>query len=202
MKNLIVLLAASLTFSQSTFAQYNTSPVLIPIDDYKVHAKELEQSKYIQFRVTDLLAHLEAADRDNQNIYDAENVSYLLETNSNGDVNIIKNMGIAITGVEAAASFEFIEVKSGEANADWKKLKDLSEKAASLVTPKSYIRFDLNKIPMAGNDITLKFKLWDMSNVHVVDAEKPYDTSILGNDSPFSKDTQVVYFKIPWELFN
>lgn len=198
LKKSIAMLAVLATTSLS-FAQYNTSPELVTIDEYRYEVKELEQKKFLQFRVTDLLNHLESTDRNVLNIEDAESTPFIVDYSDSG-LEVINNMGIALVHSQAAAAFNIIEVMHPDSNA-WEKLSDLSESAGRLLKPKSIIRLDLSNIPMTLDEITLKFKLWDMSDLELVDLDKKYDTTIPGNDSPFSKDTQVVYVKIPWDLF-
>jgi hypothetical protein len=195
----MVLMAASILFnSGAAIANNNTSPVLDSVEEFQFSAIEVREQRFIQLRVNDLLNVLEASTNKNV-IYDLENEpAYTIERAADGSLDIIHNMGIALTSSKAAGISNVLEFHSGIEGTAWQKFSELTEKASKLLTPKSLIRFDANKVPHAVSKIDFEFKLWDMSNRGAVDVKKPQDTTSNLNDSPFSKDTQVVYVKVPW----
>lgn len=199
MKNLIVLLAASSILSSShALASYNTSPVLNPVEEFVYNSAEVSEKSYVQIRVTDLLNVLESSTSEDV-IFDLENIpAYTVERKTDGSLDLINNMGIAVVESKAGGVFAALEFHSGIAGDKWTKFSELSDSASKLLNPKCLIRFDVRKVPQAVSGISLGFKLWDMSNESVVDVTIPQDTNDNSNDSPFSKDTQVVYVKIPW----
>lgn len=188
--------------SSSLMAQDNTRPILITADEVVMNVTEVpspESGNFAEFSVNDLLKKVEDKDVHNFEIYDLENwPTFFTRPAFDGGVELVFNMGIAVTVSEAGGSeADFIEFHSGVQGSTWFSQKNLSGTHAQLLTPDSRMRINLAKIPQGSESFKIGFKLWDMSNQAGLDLTKPKDTTLPDISSPFSLDTQVVYFKMP-----
>lgn len=204
LRNLItaLIIVIGLIKTSNAATSLNTSPVLDPIEDFVYRSAEVSGKRYIQIRVSDLLSALESS-TDKDVLYDLEHaLSYRPEHNTEGTVDLANNMGIALVRSKVSDLFANLYFQMAKKEDQWIKFGELSATASKLLNPNSIIRFDINSIPRGLKNITISFKLWDLSNSESININFPQDTSDGSIDSPFSKDTQVVYIKIPWDLID